>query len=166
MLTGWHNRRYLQVRLGEELARARRHKLPLSCLFIDIDHFKAVNDNFGHHAGDLVLAECAHRIDAQVRSSDVAARYGGEEFVILLPDTTQQDAERLAGRILAAVSGSPVAIPDAPPINVTVSIGVASIRPATVEGESKTIGERLLKMADLAMYSAKSSGRNCVRSAE
>ncbi len=166
VLTGWHNRRYLQVRLAEELSRGRRQEAPLSCLFIDIDHFKAVNDNFGHHAGDLVLAECAHRIDAQVRSSDVAARYGGEEFVILLPSTSQLDAERLAGRILAAVSASPIPVPDAKPIDVTVSIGVASMVPAQAEGDDKSIGERLLKMADLAMYSAKSAGRNCVRSAD
>ena len=162
VLTGWHNRRYLQLRLAEELSRARREKTSLSCLFLDLDHFKRVNDEHGHHAGDIVLAECAHRIDAEVRSSDVAARYGGEEFVILLPATEVDDAMLLAERIREAVSATPIALPDDEPLKVTVSIGVAGLRPADEEGDNKSVGERLLKMADLAMYSAKSSGRDRV----
>lgn len=163
VLTGWHNRRYLQVRLAEELARAKREDIQMSCLFLDLDHFKQVNDTHGHHAGDIVLAECAHRIDAEVRGSDVAARFGGEEFVILLPATSIEQAELLANRILKAVSSQSVAVPDGPALDITVSIGVASIRPKEMKGDDKTIGERLLKLADLAMYSAKSSGRNCVK---
>ena len=166
VLTGWHNRRYLQVRLAEELSRARRDRTWLSCLFLDLDHFKRVNDEHGHHAGDVVLAECAHRIDGQVRSSDVAARYGGEEFVILLPATGVDDAVGLAERIRAAVAASPVALPEGGELPVTVSVGVAGIRPADETGDNKSVGERLLKMADLAMYSAKSGGRNRVARAE
>ena len=163
VLTGWHNRRYLQVRLAEELARARRRRAPLSCLFLDLDHFKQINDTLGHDAGDVVLAECAQRIDAQVRGSDVAARYGGEEFVILLPDTKLADARTLAERIREAVAAEPITTPSGEPVDVTVSIGVASLE--RMAGEDKTLGERLLKEADLAMYSAKSAGRNCVASA-
>ncbi len=162
VLTGWHNRP-LRVRMAEELSRARRRQSSLSCLFLDIDHFKQINDAYGHHEGDVVLAECAHRIDAEVRASDVAARYGGEEFVILLPDTTLDDARKLAERILAAVSGSPFMVRENEQLTVTVSIGVASIDSAALDNDDKTVGERLLRQADLAMYSAKSEGRNRVR---
>ena len=91
VLTGWHNRRYLQARMKEELARACRDGSSLVCTMLDIDHFKRINDNWGHAAGDTVLRELAQRIDAEVRTSDVAARFGGEEFVILLPNTTIAD---------------------------------------------------------------------------
>jgi GGDEF domain-containing protein len=87
VLTGWQNRRYLQSRLYEELARCRRERTPLTCLMIDVDHFKSVNDRFGHLAGDEVLRQLADCISGQVRGSDVSARYGGEEFVVLLPGT-------------------------------------------------------------------------------
>ncbi|MEL7312210.1 MAG: DUF484 family protein [Pseudomonadota bacterium] len=162
VLTGWFNRRYLQVRLSEEVARARRHRLPLCCLFLDIDHFKRVNDEFGHHAGDVVLAECAHRIDAQIRSSDVAARFGGEEFVILLPETEVEDAMALAERIRSAVAERSVEVQGEAPLSITVSIGVARALPYEASGDLKTLGERLIKRADLAMYAAKSAGRNQV----
>lgn len=165
VLTGWYNRRYLQVRLNEEVARARRHRLPLCCLFLDIDHFKAVNDQFGHHAGDVVLAECAHRIDAQIRSSDVAARYGGEEFVILLPETGVEDALSLAERIREAVAARAIEIPGEKPLSITVSVGVACALVYETSGDLKTLGERLIRRADLAMYAAKSAGRNQVRAA-
>ena len=101
-----------------------------------------------------------------MRSSDVAARYGGEEFVILLPATEVDDAMLLAERIREAVSATPIALPDDEPLQVTVSIGVAGLRPADEEGDNKSVGERLRKMADLAMYSAKSSGRDRVARAE
>ena len=162
VLTGWFNRRYLQVRLGEEVARARRHQIPLACLFLDIDHFKRVNDTHGHHAGDVVLAECAHRIDTQVRSSDVAARFGGEEFVILLPETAAADALSLAERIREAVAADAFRVAEGVEIPVTVSIGVATAMPYRASGDVKTVGEQLLKRADLAMYAAKSAGRNRV----
>ena len=96
VLTGWNNRRYLQVRLGEELARAKREESALTCLMIDIDHFKRINDDHGHAAGDEVLREIAQCIESQVRVSDVAARYGGEEFVVLLPGTDAEAGLRLA----------------------------------------------------------------------
>ncbi|HEX7720286.1 MAG TPA: DUF484 family protein, partial [Woeseiaceae bacterium] len=108
VLTGWHNRRYLQVRLTEELARARRDRSSLVCLMLDLDHFKDVNDTYGHAAGDEVLRELAQRVESQVRASDVAARYGGEEFVILMPHTDVTSGKLLAERIRQAVSSSPV----------------------------------------------------------
>ena len=104
VLTGWHNRRYLQSRLHEELARCRRERTPLTCLMIDVDHFKSVNDRFGHLAGDEVLRQLAHCISAEVRGSDVSARYGGEEFVVLLPGTGVAAGFLLAERIRAAVA--------------------------------------------------------------
>ncbi|MEN7343216.1 MAG: DUF484 family protein [Pseudomonadota bacterium] len=166
VLTGWHNRRYLKIRLEEELSRAGRQGDGVSCLFMDLDHFKSINDTYGHHAGDLVLAECARRIDAEVRTSDVAARYGGEEFVIIAPGASRDVAEKLASRVLKAVNCAPVTLESGESLDVTVSIGVAYLPAPTDETDHKSLGEQLLKRADLAMYDAKSAGRNCVRSAD
>ena len=160
-LTGWNNRRYLKSRLSEELARACRDHSPLACLMIDVDHFKAVNDRFGHLVGDEVLREVAQRIESQVRASDVAARYGGEEFVILLPGTALDDGERLAQRVRGAVAGSPIEVSAGSQLELTVSIGLAEARPQA-DSELKLAGERLLAQADVALYEAKASGRNTV----
>ena len=160
VLTGWNNRRYLQVRLVEELARARRDASGLVCLMLDIDHFKKVNDSYGHAAGDAVLRELAQRIESQVRVSDVAARYGGEEFVVLLPGTEIESGTLLAERIRKAVSANPIEIGGGNSITITVSIGIASIAPIRDGDDLKTTGESLLARADVALYSAKSSGRD------
>ena len=160
VLTGWNNRRYLNVRLGEELARARRDGTQLVCLMLDIDHFKRVNDTFGHAAGDAVLKELAQRIESQVRASDVAARFGGEEFVVLLPDTNVNDAEKLAERIRAAISESAIDLPCGESITITASIGIAEVAPERHERELKTLGESLIARADVALYAAKSAGRD------
>ncbi len=162
LLTGWYNRRYLQVRLKEELARARRHATTLTCLMLDIDHFKQVNDTWGHVAGDRVLREIAQRIESQIRASDVAARYGGEEFVILLPRTESQPGGSLAERVRCAVAESPFDIGDGRGVPVTASIGVASATPERSDVELKTLGESLIARADVALYRAKSAGRNRV----
>ena len=162
VLTGWHNRRYLQVRLAEELARARRDGQALACLMLDLDHFKSINDTWGHAAGDDVLRELAQRIEAQVRASDVAARYGGEEFVILLPRTDTTAAARLAERVRQAVRGAPVPFGDDGEVEVTASIGIASVAPQASDTDLKTLGESLLARADVALYRAKSSGRDKV----
>ena len=161
-LTGWHNRRYLQSRLQEELARCRRERTPLTCLMIDVDHFKSVNDRFGHLAGDEVLRQIAHCISGEVRGSDVSARYGGEEFVVLLPGTGIAAGFLLAERIRAAVAAEPFELPAGSPLPVTVSIGVAEHSPALDERDLKLAGERLLALADVALYEAKSGGRNAV----
>lgn len=160
VLTGWHNRRYLDSRLLEELARARRDETTLTCLMIDVDHFKSVNDRFGHSCGDEVLREVAHRIELQVRASDVSARYGGEEFVILLPHTDKEAAEPLAQRIRQAVSETPIAASELQ-LPITVSIGLAQLNGAEIE-DLKLSGERLLAQADVALYEAKSQGRDAV----
>ena len=163
VLTGWHNRRYLQVRLREELARARRDGSNLVCLILDVDHFKQVNDTWGHAAGDAVLRELAQRIEAQVRASDIAARYGGEEFVILLPDTESRSGVLLAERIRQAISDSPVRLPGGETVTMTASIGIAEERPSRDADDLKSLGDSLIARADVALYTAKRAGRDRVR---
>jgi len=162
VLTGWHNRRYLSVRLSEELARARRDGSRLVCLMLDIDHFKRVNDNWGHAAGDEVLREIAQRVESQVRASDVAARYGGEEFVVLLPGTDVASAMLLAERIRKAVSASPIDLPNEESVTITASIGISEVQPAPEAEDLKTVGDSLIARADVALYAAKSAGRDQV----
>ena len=162
VLTGWHNRRYLQVRIKEEVARARRDQTRLACLMLDIDHFKRVNDTWGHAAGDAVLRELASRIDVQVRASDVAARYGGEEFIILLPDTDQKSATMTAERIREAVKASSYKLPNGESIKVTASIGIASTLPERSGNDLKTLSDSLIARADVALYRAKAAGRDQV----
>ena len=162
VLTGWNNRRYLQVRLTEELARASRDGKAITCLMIDIDHFKQINDQYGHAAGDEALREIAQRIEAQVRVSDVAARYGGEEFVVLLPATTAAAGVILAQRIRRAVADASFDLGNGRRRRITTSVGVASASPGKYDKELKSLGESLLARADVALYQAKSSGRNRV----
>lgn len=160
VLTGWHNRRYLQMRLAEEVARAARDSTCLVALMIDIDHFKRVNDTWGHAAGDRVLAEIAQRIESQVRASDIAARYGGEEFVVLMPATTTEAGTRLAERIRAAVAANPIDVAANQQVAITVSIGIANTSPDRSARDFKTLGEALLARSDVALYRAKSEGRD------
>jgi diguanylate cyclase (GGDEF)-like protein len=160
VLTGWHNRRYLQLRLTEELARAARDSSRLVALMIDIDHFKRVNDTCGHAAGDRVLAEVAQRIESQVRASDIAARYGGEEFVVLMPATTVRSGRLLAERIRAGVAATPIDTGRNESVRITTSIGITSVLPDRVAKDLKTLGDSLLARADVALYRAKSAGRD------
>lgn len=162
VLTGWNNRRYLALRLGEELARARRDGTRLVCLMLDIDYFKRVNDTWGHAAGDAVLKEIAQRVESQVRASDVAARYGGEEFVILLPDTNIGAATHLAERVRTAIAASPFTLPHGESVTITASIGIAEACPGPGDKDLKTVGDSLLARADVALYAAKSAGRDRV----
>jgi two-component system, cell cycle response regulator len=162
-LTGWHNRRYLQQRLKEELARAQRHSGTMSCLMIDIDRFKSINDGYGHLAGDNALREIAHRVEAQIRSMDTAARFGGDELAILVPDATATEAARLAERIRDVVAGVPFVLTPQIERSLTVSVGVASIAPGRHETDLKTVADRLLADADSALYRAKALGRNRVQ---
>lgn len=162
VLTGWHNRRYLQVRIKEELARAGRDGGNLVCLILDVDHFKRVNDTWGHAAGDAVLRELAHRIDTQVRASDVAARYGGEEFLILLPNTGTKDGMRLGQRIRHAISATQIDLPNGEQTTITASIGISGITPPAHNSDLKTLGDALIARADVALYKAKADGRDRV----
>ncbi len=162
VLTGWYNRSYLQVRIKEELARVRRHATPLTCLMLDVDHFKSVNDEFGHAAGDEVLRELAQLIEGEIRATDVAARYGGEEFIILLPDTDADAGALLAERIRAAVADFEFSVNEETAIAITVSIGVASASPQRGDNDLKTAGDALVARADVALYKAKAEGRDRV----
>ena len=148
--------------LDEELARARRDQTGIVCLMLDIDHFKRVNDTWGHAAGDAVLRELALRIESQVRASDVAARFGGEEFVVLLPNTEATSAKLLAERIRAAISRTPFDLPGGVSVTVTVSIGISEVLPGPENRDLKTLGDSLIARADVALYAAKSAGRDRV----
>ena len=156
-LTGLHNRRYMTGQLGALVNRAARGGDPVAALMIDIDHFKKINDSFGHDIGDEVLREFAVRLASNVWAVDLPCRYGGEEFVVIMPDTHLADAEKIAERIRRHVAGSPFRVSGATdPLTVTISIGVA----ATLgDGDS---AEGLLKRADEAVYAAKAGGRNTV----
>jgi two-component system cell cycle response regulator len=162
VLTGWHNRRYLQARMKEELASACRDGRSMVCMMLDVDHFKSVNDSYGHAAGDAVLRELAQRVDAEVRSSDVAARFGGEEFVILLPRTTSAEGRHVAERVRGAVATTPFELPAGGQVAVTVSIGIAEFQPGAGRIDLKSLGEALIARADAALYDAKAAGRDRV----
>jgi two-component system cell cycle response regulator len=159
-LTGFHNRRYLHARLREEMARAQRAHQSLVCLMIDVDHFKRINDQFGHLAGDAVLREVAQRIDAEMRISDTGARFGGDEFAMVLSQATLTDGEKVAARVLHAVRHLPVTIGTSTAETVTLSIGVALASPGPGLRDYKVLAERLIAEADAALYRAKSAGRN------
>jgi two-component system cell cycle response regulator len=156
-LTGLHNRRYMNGQLKALVERAADGGEPVSVLAIDIDHFKKINDSFGHDGGDEVLREFAVRLASNVRAVDLPVRQGGEEFLVVMPATGLEDARRIAERIRLHVSGEPFRLPGAEEsLNVTISIGVATILPGETRPDS------LLKRADRAMYDAKVAGRNRV----
>jgi len=155
-LTGVTNRRHFMEVVGRELARAGRYETPISCVMIDLDHFKRVNDEHGHLVGDRVLVAVTDAIGRSVRESDYVARYGGEEFVILLPATDVDGARELAERCRSTVATTQVA-DRAGPLSVTASMGISSFE----KGNIGTVDE-LLSAADQALYEAKKLGRNRV----
>jgi diguanylate cyclase (GGDEF)-like protein len=160
-LTGVNNRRYAEMRLIEEVGRSRRHAGPLSCVYIDIDHFKRVNDGHGHQCGDDVLREAAARIKAELRLSDTLGRFGGEEFLVLLPDTPLVQAIQVAERIRSGVGDSPFTYAGAER-QVTVSLGVAHLGARSADLQVEAAAQRLVADADQALYRAKAGGRNRV----
>jgi two-component system, cell cycle response regulator len=162
-LTGWHNRRYLQQRLKEELARAQRRSGSVACLMMDIDRFKSINDGYGHLIGDNVLKEIAHRVELQIRSMDTAARFGGDELAILLPDAGAADAARLAERIREAICAVPIALGSEISKTLTISVGVAALAPSRNDTDLKALADKLVADADAALYRAKALGRNRVQ---
>jgi two-component system, cell cycle response regulator len=162
-LTGWHNRRYLQQRLKEELARAQRRGATIACLMIDIDEFKGINDGYGHLAGDKALKEIASRVEEQIRTMDTAARFGGDELAIILPEASAEEAGKLGERIRKAIAARPFVLTPAVKRSLTVSVGVASVSPGRHETDLKAVADRLLADADAALYRAKAMGRNRVQ---
>jgi len=155
-LTGVSNKRFFEEVIDRELSRSQRHNRPLSLAILDIDHFKKVNDTHGHLAGDAVLRELCRRMRGAIRRDEVFARYGGEEFVLLLPESTLEQACPFGARILKLISGTPFQL-ESGPIDVTVSIGIAY----TKGGEAVSRAE-LIERADKKLYEAKNSGRNRV----
>lgn len=155
-LTGLFNRRYLMAHLKKMLEEANVGMKPLCLLMFDLDHFKNINDTYGHAAGDEVLREFAARMQKQVRSYDLVARLGGEEFVAILPNIGRHTAFDVAFRLSKAVADVPFNIPGHGPITVTVSIGGVMIE------ENIKSSDDVIDRADKALYEAKDSGRNCV----
>jgi diguanylate cyclase (GGDEF)-like protein len=155
-LTGLFNRRYLAESLGREMARSKRRGLPLTVMMMDLDHFKAFNDNYGHSAGDAVLVAFARLLHNNFRSEDIACRLGGEEFIMIMPEMDRTVALRRAEEMLGATMAIQLVHEgrELPPI--TVSIGLA------MQPEDGTLPEELMKAADQAVYRAKAAGRNRV----
>jgi diguanylate cyclase (GGDEF)-like protein len=154
-LTGLPNRRHFMEQLEYELARIKRFGKPASLLMLDLDHFKRVNDTYGHAAGDAVLRHFAELAQTSLREIDLIGRLGGEEFGVLLPGTTQPGAIELAERLREAVAAAPVMAGEHQ-IPVTVSIGIAEFDPTDPHPDD------ILARADVALYKAKESGRNRV----
>jgi two-component system cell cycle response regulator len=161
-LTGVYNRRYIDRRLLEEIARARRQAYRISCMYIDIDHFKLVNDSVGHQGGDEVLREVANRIKAELRLSDALGRFGGEEFVVLLIDADLGSATMVAQRIRSSIADRPFELSSGEPIPVSVSIGVATLDDFERDHAIEGVAQELVAHADTALYQAKEGGRNRV----
>lgn len=155
-LTGLKNRRFFDQRLCEDIAYSKRYRMPLSLLMLDVDHFKIVNDTYGHQVGDEVLKNLSKVILEMVRESDVVARYGGEEIAIITPNTDKEEAILLAERLRGIIQKSALASIDATQevIQITISIGVSTLDILTMD---KAI---LVEEADKALYEAKKLGRN------
>ena len=153
-LTELYNYRYLHTRLSDEFKRAERYREPLSCVMIDVDHFKRVNDRHGHDAGDAALRVVADRLRKAVREVDVVARYGGEEFLLVLPSTNFSGALSVAERVWRAIGGEPFVFGEASE-RVTASVGVAVYPSRDIKSK-----DQLLKAADRALYQAKHEGRD------
>jgi two-component system cell cycle response regulator len=158
-LTGLYNRRYFEDILDSEFKKTLRYATPLSCMMIDIDHFKAVNDTYGHAVGDVVLKEIAQIIRQNIRNVDTPCRWGGEEFIVLAPSTAKASIVQPAQRILASVSSHEYA--GIAGKKMTVSIGIADASRPDIKTPDK-----LIHAADIAMYEAKQGGRNRIKIAE
>jgi two-component system, cell cycle response regulator len=158
-LTGCFNRRYFETRMDEELSLAKRFRNKMCMIMFDIDHFKKVNDTYGHQAGDTVLMEVSAVAKGCLRGEDYLCRYGGEEFAIIMPETSVDEAHEVAERMRKLIEehafygGNQL-------INVTISLGIAEYP------EHAIIKEKLIEKADAALYAAKNSGRNNTKIAE
>lgn len=155
-LTGLNNRRYLDNHLKVLFTRAAARQRPLSVCITDIDRFKDVNDTYGHDAGDEVLREFAARLRSTVRGADLACRYGGEEFVVVMPDTPVDMAAAVAERLRSIIEGAPFTLRSGRELHITASLGIAT------NALSVETPEALMRQADMALYEAKTAGRNRV----
>lgn len=156
-LTGIANRQATLTRLEDELGRAIRYRRALSVVMVDLDHFKRLNDTYGHEAGDMVLQEVAGRLAANIRSTDLIGRFGGEEFLLVLPETDADAAATMAEKLRRVLAAVPVRLPEGEDVTVTLSAGVAGS-----QGEHLPKLDELVRHADGALYSAKALGRNTV----
>jgi diguanylate cyclase (GGDEF)-like protein len=158
-LTGCFNRKHAMEVIDGELRRSRRSNMPLSLIMLDMDHFKQINDGFGHLCGDAVLADVGQRMNAVLRGSDVKCRYGGEEFLILLPDTTPAGARRVADLLRAKLEESPVHW-NTIEVPITASFGLTGALPGELDVKA------LIGRADAALYRSKHTGRNRICTAD
>ncbi|KAF0233867.1 MAG: diguanylate [Desulfovibrionaceae bacterium] len=154
-LTGLANNRFFDQRMEECITSSRRNGSPLSLILVDMDRFKAINDNYGHQVGDMALKTAAGVLRSCIRASDVAARVGGEEFAVILPDTGTREAAKVAGRMLDGLRESKVVLMDGTNVNLSASIGLSG--GILAEGESSFA---LFAEADKALYKAKQAGRD------
>lgn len=166
-LTGLLNRRQLLLELDAEIRRAQRGGRPLSLLMLDLDHFKLVNDSYGHAVGDEVLIKAMARCRQELRSIDLLGRIGGEEFVVVLPEADAHEAMVAAERLRQSLAQAPL-VTNAGPLTITISIGAVTVQPGSVAQANQVrppneLQQQLLKAADDALYAAKGAGRNCVR---
>ncbi len=159
-LTNVPNRLALNEFLAAAFGRFQKNKDPMSLLLIDVDHFKQINDTYGHLVGDEVLRVVAKRLEKQVRGTDFFARFGGEEFVAALIKADNETSQIACARMLKAISGSPIILRDQQKIPVTISVGLSAAQP------EDTRYEDILLRSDMALYKAKEAGRNCYRTAE
>jgi two-component system, cell cycle response regulator len=153
VLTGLYNRRRFHDVLAKEFERSKRYASPFSLVFMDVDHFKSVNDGYGHLMGDKVLSDLASIIKKNIRDIDTAARYGGEEFTAILPSTTKEAALHVAERIRKSIEKH--VFPEMPGRTITISIGISGIPDKKIDNE-----DTLIRSADIALYRAKQTGRN------
>lgn len=157
-LTGLHNRRHFNYAINQELERTRRTGHPTSLILLDIDHFKRVNDDYGHPIGDLAIQHVANAIVHGLRRLDIACRYGGEEYAIILPSTSIHTAIAVAGRLRQQIVSVPIILPQGRQLNLSASLGVSMASHKDQAVNSRT----LVMQADQALYKAKNKGRNCV----
>jgi two-component system cell cycle response regulator len=155
-MTGLYNRRYFDRHLGVMLGKAQTQDRDMALMILDIDHFKSVNDTYGHDIGDAVIREFAVRLKRNIRGIDLACRFGGEEFVVLMPDTDFRQAELIAERVRQSIGDRVFDVGAGRPLSVTVSAGV------TLNESASDSPESLIKRADVALYRAKREGRNRV----
>ena len=163
-LTGLYNRRYAMPHLERIAAHARATGRKFAVLAADLDHFKRINDAYGHASGDAMLVEVAHRLRRALRSTDMVARIGGEEFMAILSGISREEAQQTALRICNDIAARPFTLPGSPrPVSVTISVGMAINTGETwAEEEAEAVGRAMLDQADRALYAAKGSGRNRV----